>query len=202
MDLTDQGVGKTLLIIGVHVEELCFGERVAEGAKELGIDVLRIEHGLSNDRFLYANLFYYDTFLRELYLQTHMQIQGKYSLAIDLHTGFNQAGCCADVFCKETCVLDCLHSVLQNRLIRGSLLSKKVRLMKIVKDMAVRPKLADPGYLPCKTFIPETVWDGRHYHYVGLEIYLPRPGQGSREDCLFARQLVKCIHECGRKLKE
>ena len=201
MDLTDQGVGKTLLIIGVHVEELCFGEKVAEGAKELGIDVLRIEHGLSNDRFLYANLFYYDTFLRELYLQTHMQIQGKYSLAIDLHTGFNQAGCCADVFCKETCVLNCLHSVLQNKLIRGNLLSKKVRLMKIVKDMAVRPKLADQGYLPCKTFIPETVWEGRHYHYVGLEIYLPRPGQGSREDCLFARQLVKCIHECGRKLK-
>ena len=202
MDLTDQGVGKTLLIIGVHVEELCFGERVAEGAKESGIDVLRIEHGLSNDRFLYANLFYYDTFLRELYLQTHMQIQGNYNLAIDLHTGFNQAGCCADVFCKETRVLDCLHSVLQNRLIHSSPLSKKVRLMKIVKNMAVRPKVADSGYLPCKTFIPKTVWEGRHYHYVGLEIYLPRPGQGSREDCLFARQLVKCIHECGRKLKE
>ncbi|MCK5509403.1 MAG: hypothetical protein KAI50_12905 [Desulfobacterales bacterium] len=199
--ITDQDVGKTLLIIGVHVEELRFGEKVAEGAKELGIDVLRIEHGLSNDRFLYANLFYYDTFLRELYLQTHMQIQGKYSLAIDLHTGFNQAGCCADVFCKETCVLNCLHSVLQNKLIRGNLLSKKVRLMKIVKDMAVHPKLADPAYLPCKTFIPETVWEGRHYHYVGLEIYLPSPGRGSREDCLFARQLVKCIHECGKKLR-
>ncbi len=178
-------MGKTLLIIGVHVEELRFGERVAEGAKELGIDVLRIEHGLSNDRFLYSNLFYYDTFLRELYLQTHMQIRGNYSLAIDLHAGFNQVGYCADVFCKETSVLDCLNSVSQNRLIRGSLLSKKVRLMKIVKDMAVRPKVADLSYLLCKTFIPETVWEGRHYHYVGLEIYLPRPGQGSREDWLF-----------------
>ncbi|MFV9692153.1 MAG: hypothetical protein ACNY01_14510 [Desulfobacteria bacterium] len=172
---------------------------VAEGARELGIDVLRIEHGLSNDRFLYGNLFYYDTFLRELYLQTHMQIQGNYSLAIDLHAGVNQAGCCADVFCKETSVLDCLNSVLQNRLL---LLSEKVRLLKIVKDMAARPKLADLSYLRCKTFIPEAVCEGRHYHYVGLEIYLPRPGQGSREDWLFARQLVKCIHECARKLKE
>ena len=193
---------KTLLIIGVHVEELQFGERVAEGAKELGIDVLRIKQGLSNDRFLYANLFYYDTFLRELYLQTHMQIQGKYSLAIDLHTGFNQAGCCADVFCKDTCVLNCLHSVLQNKLIRGSLLSEKVRLLKIVKDMVARPKDVDLSYLRCKTFIPETVWEGPHYHYVGLEIYLPMPGQGSREDWLFARHLVKCIHECGKKLSE
>jgi hypothetical protein len=192
-------MGKTLLIIGVHVEELRFGEKVAEGARELGIDVLRIEHGLSNDRFLYGNLFYYDTFLRELYLQTHMQIQGNYSLAIDLHAGVNQAGYCADVFCKETSVLDCLNSVLQNRLF---LLSEKVRLLKIVKDMAARPKLADLGYLSCKTFIPEAVWEGRHYHYVGLEIYLPRPGQGSREDWLFARRLVKCIHECGRKLKK
>ena len=120
---------------------------------------------------------------------------------IDLHTGFNQAGCCADVFCKETCVLDCLNSVLQNRLIKGSL-SKKVHLLKIVKDMAVRPKVADLSYLSCKTFIPKIVWEGRHYHYVGLEIYLPRPGEGSREDWLFARQLVKCIHECGKKLKE
>lgn len=83
---------KTLLIIGVHVEELRFGERVAEGAKELGIDVLRIKHGLSNDRFLYSNLFCYDTFLQELYLQTHMQIRGNYSLAIDLHTGFQPGG--------------------------------------------------------------------------------------------------------------
>jgi hypothetical protein len=195
-------MGKTLLIIGVHVEELRLGERVAEGARELGIDVLRIEHGLSNDRFLYGNLFYYDTFLRELYLQTHMQIQGNYSLAIDLHAGINQAGCCADVFCKETSVLDRLHCVLQNGLIGGRLLSEKVRLMKIVKDMAARPKLADLSYLSCKTFIPEAVWEGRHYHYVGLEIYLPRPGEGSRDDWLFARQLVKCIHECGRKLKE
>jgi len=202
MDLTDRGVGKTLLIIGVHVEELRFGERVAEGARELGINVLRIEHGLSNDRFLYGNLFYHDTFLRELYLQTHMQIRGNYSLAIDLHTGFNQAGCCADVFCKETCVLDRLYCVLQNRLIRGSLLSEKVRLLKIVKDMAARPKVADLSYLRCKTFIPKIVWEGRHYHYVGLEIYLPRPGEGSREDWLFARRLVNCIHECGRKLKE
>ena len=193
---------KTLLIIGVHVEELRLGERVAEGAKELGIDVLRIEHGLSNDRFLYGNLFYYDTFLRELYLQTHMQIQGNFSLAIDLHAGVNQAGCCADVFCKETSVLDCLNSVLQNGLIGDSLLSEKVRLLKIVKDMAVRPKLADLSYLLCKTFIPETVWEGRYYHYVGLEIYLPRPGEGNREDWLFARQLVKCIHECGKKFKE
>ncbi len=193
---------KTLLIIGVHLEELAFGKRVAEEAAELGIDVLSIEHGLHSDRRLYENFFYYTTFLQELYLQIHRQIQRKYGLVIDLHTGISETGRLADILCKETGVLDCLHAVLKSRFQDGRWSPETIRLLKIVKDTAIRPGVFDISYSVCRTFIPETVWGGRHYRYVGLEIYLTGPGEGSQEDWLFARQMVKCIHDCGKNYTE
>lgn len=189
---------KTILIIGVHLEELPFGKLVAEGAGEMGIDVLRIKHGLSNDRHLHRDFYYYKMFHRELYSQIHRQIQGVYDLAIDLHSGINETGCCVDILCYDINFLDRLNAALKNKFQDGRRPPETIRLLQIVKDSTMFPERGGISYPVCRSFIPETVWRARHYLYVGLEIYLPHAGKGSPEDWLFARQMVKCIHDCGK----
>lgn len=91
---------QTLLIIGVHREELSFGRRVAAALESSGIRLLSVEHGMPRDRYRRGD-FYHDTCLPELYLQIHQQIQGRNDLVIDLHTGVDDKGRLAEIYCHE-----------------------------------------------------------------------------------------------------
>ncbi len=47
---TNQVMSKAIIVIGIHHKELLFGMRVSEVVKETGIDVLKIEQGLSSKK--------------------------------------------------------------------------------------------------------------------------------------------------------
>ncbi len=104
-------MSKAIIVIGIHQEELAFGERVVELLDGSGIDVLRIEQGLSSRRPVFDDLFYYTTQHQEIYLQLRQQIKKRCDLLIDLHSGINESGACADIFCKHVNMLDCLKTV-------------------------------------------------------------------------------------------
>lgn len=186
---------RTLLIIGVHLEEVAFGKRVAEGLEEQGVHVFCVEHGLSRDGHRYSS-FYREAFLRELYLQIHQQVQGKFLLVIDLHAGIHEEGPAADIYCKEVRLLDALCGIWKAT---GSdpyrLTSREIRLFQIVRNSTKRGDVLKTGYPVCRSFIPETVWQGSRYLYVGLETYLRKPGEGSPEDWQFTRQIISFIHK-------
>lgn len=169
--------------------------------KGSGIQVFCVEHGLSHIRRR-GDFFYHTTFLRELYLQLHQQIPRSYGLVIDLHTGVNESGRFAEIYCHATGLLDALGRVMQPDFGASRRRPQTVRLLKIVKDTAGSRGAWDGGYPVCRTFVPETVWAGRHYQYVGLEIYLPAGGEGKPEDWQFARKILTCIHNCYRNAKD
>jgi hypothetical protein len=203
-------VAETILVIGIHREELTFGKRVAELSEGSRIDVLHIGQGLSSKKPVFDDLFYYTTRHREIYLQLHQQLKKKYGTVIDLHTGINESGRCADVFCKHINLLDCLETTLKKRSDIPCRLPGTIQLVRIVADstetnqpsMNIRKEDAkQEKYAVCRTVIPQTVWASKDFVYVGLEIYLPRPGMGSRKDWLFTANIIDCIYKCGESFR-
>jgi len=94
-----------VLVIGVHREELAFGDKVAEGLDPSSADLLRIPEGLSGRRPRQDQLFYYETLHRELYHQLAAQIRGRYRLALDLHCGIDEGAPCADLISRNSDLL-------------------------------------------------------------------------------------------------
>ncbi|MDL1959415.1 MAG: hypothetical protein LWX01_05295 [Deltaproteobacteria bacterium] len=203
---------KPILVIGIHQEELAFGERVAELVEGLGIDVLRIEQGLSNRKPIFDDLFYYTTQHREIYLQLRQQVKKRYDLLIDLHSGINESESCADIFCKHVNMLNCLKTVSKQCSNIQCSLPEPVRFRRIIEDLEKIDDLAVGNedldgktpqniYPICRTVIPQTVWASKDFIYVGLEIYLPKPGEGTMEDWLFTAEIVECILKCTQSLR-
>jgi hypothetical protein len=197
-----QSAPEAVLIIGAHREELAFGERVAEGL-DSGIAVLRIPEGISGHRPRPDEVFYYETRHRELYLQLRQQIRGRYQLVLDLHRGLNQPGRCADVFCRDSSLLQCVHRATQRRYGRdvGTSMVRSVRLASCTSSG--RPKIGADAAESAKgplgrTVIPAGVWDNEDFLYVGIEVYLTGEGQGQPDDWGFARQLVRYTVACAR----
>lgn len=205
-------MSKAIIVIGIHREELAFGERVAELLEESGIEVLRIDQGLSGKNPIFDDLFYYTTQHQEIYLQLRQQIKKRYDLLIDLHSGINESGACADIFCKHVDLLNCLKTVSKKCSNIRCPLPGPIRLTRIIEnseeidDTAEGNKETDTkirvqGYPVCLTVIPHAVWASKDFIYVGLEIYLPRPDAGTLEDWQFAAEIVECILKCDESLK-
>ncbi len=205
-------MSKAIIVIGIHQEELAFGERVVELLDGSGIDVLRIEHGLPSRKPVFDDLFYYTTRHQEIYFQLRQQIKKRYDLLIDLHSGINESGACADIFCKHVNMLDCLKTVSKKCSNIHCPLPGPIRLIRIIEDSEKIDDLAEgnedwdtkirnQGYPVCLTVIPRAVWASKVFIYVGLEIYLPRPDSGTIEDWQFAAEIVESILKCdeGRK---
>ena len=194
---------KNLLVIGIHREELSFGECVADRIDRQRTDVLRIAQGISRQRNPQEARFYYTTRHREIYLQLRQQVRGRYELIIDLHSGINESGRCADVYCHDEALLDCLdvktHAVSPTH---------RVRLAHIVADMnswyaspaRMRNDAGHFSHAIAHTLIPEEVWDSRDFVYVGLEIYLNKGGSGTKEDWSYARNLIDLVLSCADDL--
>jgi hypothetical protein len=91
----------TALVIGIHKKELAFGCRVAEALPRAGIRIVRIDQGLPQEESFNGRGYYYSAFHREIYLQLHQQVKTEIRLLIDLHTGINESGRCADIYCSD-----------------------------------------------------------------------------------------------------
>lgn len=193
---------ETVLVTGVHREELAFGDRVTagliretrNGPDAAGIDLLRIPEGVSQRCPDISQQFYYEARQRELYLQLHQQVKGRYGLLIDLHSGFDEYRASADVYCHESALLDCVGSSLEGTRFAGC-----VRLIRIVAPGEPADPQAQRGRVAAgaRTSIPPVIWEGGRPLYVGLEVYLPEDGNGVSDAVALARHLIDRIRSCG-----
>lgn len=183
--------GNSTLVIGVHREELGFGIKVAPLVDPF-IRILRIDNGLNHEKKLYRSGFYHSKAHREMYLQLHQQLKGKTALVIDLHTGINEPGRCADILSADVQLLGAMNKQLD--MITRHPLSRPgaERLYQIIPHDE-QSKNNAPSFPACHTIIPRKIWDGRDYIYVGLEIYLQDYGEGLAADHEYAAQLIRMI---------
>lgn len=171
----------TLLVIGIHREELAFGEAVAAGLDRRRIDVLRIPEGLSGRHPRADQRFHFETLHRALYRQLPPHVQPRHRLLIDLHTGRDRDGPCADLYCRDT-------ERLAEQLDRGTGPHPPPRLISLIES-DVHPGAA--------TIIPAEIWRNPLFLYVGMEIYLSEAGVGRAVDLDYARTLIGALARLG-----
>lgn len=180
----------TLLVTGIHREELHFGDHVAELLDPDRVDVLRIPQGISHSRPKAKDVFYYKTRHREIYMQVKQQVDRTCRLLIDLHCGRSTTSPSADIFCHDSTMLACLAPDPQVHAVEDS-----VRLVKIIEDDS--PRTATEAAMPiAHTWIPRELWDSPTFTYVGLEIYLHDSDEGDAAEWQFARTLIEHIEAC------
>jgi hypothetical protein len=187
----------TLLVIGIHREELAFGDRVCATLDNDSIHVMRIPHGIPQKRPGTGEAFYATAEHREIYLQLWQQVRGRYRLVIDLHCGLDEDGPSADVFCHAPQLLACLAGRdPQHEQNQG------YRLIRIVDDGDARAPTVtsdDAVQAEARTWIPRQVWDDHTPVYVGLEVYLgdgAEKGAGSENDWRYAQRMIHTIRSC------
>ncbi len=183
----------TGLVIGIHKKELDFGKQVAAILPETDIRTVQIDQGLPQQESFNRRGYYYSTFHREIYLQLHQQVKNKIDLMIDLHTGINESGRCADIFCNDDYMLEMIEKTLNKSKINFSEDSQAVRLFKITDVSPKEPVSSSSSFPVCHTIIPGSVWESANYTYVGLEIYLQKAGKGKQADWDYGAKLAKII---------
>jgi hypothetical protein len=176
-------------VTGVHREELSFGDQVAELLASEAIDVLRIPEGVPQSCSDVDQQFYHEARHRELYLQLHQQVKRRYELLIDLHSGWDDDGPCADIYCHDPSILDCLGHSLATPSFEG-----RVRLVRITSpgEGANNAMRVD---CEARTSIPEVVWKTPKPVYVGLELYLSDSHNSDKATSL-AQALIRQIRGC------
>lgn len=125
-----------LLVVGVHREERAFGERVAARLPAARFDLLRIEHGLSGRRPGPDQLDACRRRHRALYEQILEQIKPDHRVVLDLHSGFDEAGFCADVLCADTELLRCIKHARTEAHAERRLTAGTVRGVQLVSNDA------------------------------------------------------------------
>lgn len=182
---------RTGLVIGIHKKELDFGKQVAAFLSRTDIRIVQIDHGLPQQESFDGKGYYYSTFHREIYLQLHQQVKNKLDLLIDLHTGIDESGRCADIFCSDMHLLARLKKTLSKSTLRRAGDALSVRLVEIARASYKGHTLS--GFPICHTIIPRAVWKSAKYSYVGLEIYLKESGKGKKYDWEYGAGLVESI---------
>ena len=183
---------RAVLVIGIHREELAFGEAVAAGLDLSHLTLLRIPAGVSGARPSPDQAFYYRTNHQELYLQVLAQVRGHYDLLLDLHAGVNEPGRCADLISADRHLLACLldHSGPAQPPPSGEL--ERGVLLAAPDDP---PRVSD-SLLSAHTVIPMSVWENEAFRYLGIEVFLPTAGAGQPADWTFARRLIEQSLAC------
>ena len=174
---TFPSTARTLLVIGIHREELAFGEAVAAGLDRSRFDVLRIPEGLSGHHPRPDQRFHFDTLHRALYLQLLPHIQPRHERVIDLHTGLDPHGPGADIFSRDT-------ARLAESLARASGIQPVPRMISLFPG---------DGVTSAETVIPPEIWRNPHFLYVGVEIYLPETGAGRSIDRDYTQALLNAM---------
>ena len=192
-----------LLLIGIHKDELEFGDRVALSLGDQ-VDVLRVEKGLNGANPTPDGLFHYSIRHAEMYHQVLQRVARKEGPVIDLHTGLNKNARCADVYCHSERFLRCLEQEIASGRHGHMARSEDVRLVQIVSHMTARgrprPEVSAGARPIVWTYIPEMVWRNPRFLYVGIEVFLPVPGAGSVEDHQFAGELIRLAADCAARV--
>ncbi len=180
-----------VLIIGIHRDELAFGDRVAAGLEPSFVDVLRIPEGLSGQHPRPDEVFHYEILHRELYHQLLGQIRGRYSLALDLHCGLDERGPCVDLISANEHLL---IGAQQRAVTRFGEIEGSRILRPVILETAHTP-LSRKHPVPAHTVIPPEIWNAPTFDYVGIEVYLPCQGNGSPRDWELARWVIRTVVE-------
>ncbi|TXH92203.1 hypothetical protein [Thauera aminoaromatica] len=175
---------RTLVVIGIHREELAFGREVVRGLPIGEVDVLEIPDGLSGRRPLPDQSFRYGTLHRALYLQLLPYLGPSHRLLIDLHSGFDDEGPSADLLCGDGGLRTRLHDILDEQGADAPL--EQVRIV----------PLGEAGVVQARTVIPSEVWHSPAFAYLGLEIYLPNSAEGRARGVILARSLIRIAAVC------
>jgi hypothetical protein len=175
---------RSLLVVGIHREERAFGEAVAEDLDRGLVDVLVIPDGLSGRRPRPDEKFAHDVLHRALYQQLLPHVLRRHHRLIDLHTGADPQGPCADLICA--CPEKLAGLAPRSAAGDGAVASApRIRLLALgnVVESGAPVALADMS-------IPEEIWRNPHFDYVGVEIFLADPRAFSSGEVRFARDLV------------
>ena len=186
---------RTGLIIGAHREELAFGEKTANHIKKKGIDVIHIADGIPNRRARGELKSSQKTDLDNLYSRIHRKVCGKYDLVIDLHSGSSEEKWSADIFSSEMGFLDFMDARLKKIFRDKFHLPDEIRLFKFIRNDQSKPNAFDDRFPVCLPFLPENIINGKHYRYVGLEVYLTSQ-KGCMSEHSLSRRLILAVHEC------
>lgn len=186
----------TLLVIGIHREELAFGQQVAAGLEPGEVAVLRIGEGLSGRRPRADERFRYDTLHRELYHQLLSHVRkGGYRLVIDLHTGIDRDGPCADIYCRDAALRRCLGEAMGQA---HPAWLPRTRMLPICPTSREPLKQPPSKVLPYAAGImPDQVWNNPAFGYAVLEVFLPEHRSQEARDWDYGRGLVRLIAGCG-----
>lgn len=171
---------RSLLVVGIHREERAFGEAVAEDLDRGLVDVLVIPDGLSGRRPRPDEKFAHDVLHRALYQQLLPHVLRRHHRLIDLHTGADPQGACADLICA--CPEKLAGLAQGNPPGDGA---PRIRLLALgdAAESGAPVALADRS-------IPEEIWRNPHFDYVGVEIFLADPRAFSSGEVRFARDLI------------
>lgn len=174
-------MAKALLVIGIHREELAFGEAVASGIDRALFDVLTIPEGLSGQRPRPDQRFRFDAMHVALYRQLLPYVKGRYPLLVDLHTGVNETGFCMDLFCRDPAWLSTLLPPLSRQ--------KPEVAVRVLRMIQPGEKCLD-GEAVAETVIPGEIWRNPAFRYLGVEAFLSACGAGTTEEQDFTRQFL------------
>ena len=173
-----------LLLVGVHREELSFGQAVASAVDPRQVSVLPILQGLSGRRPNPDEVYRYEMLHRALYLQVLPHVEGRHRLLIDLHTGQDSAGPTADLLCASPALCQQLEKRIEGH---AGVSGRNVRVL----------PLGQSGRLPkTHTVIPRQIWNNPAFQYLGMEIYLPQNEAAVTESRQLALWLVNMACEC------
>lgn len=173
-----------LLLVGVHREELSFGQAVASAVDPRQVSVLPILQGLSGRRPNPDEVHRYEMLHRALYLQVLPHVEGRHRLLIDLHTGQDSAGPTADLLCASPVLCQRLEQRIEGH---AGVSDRNVRVL----------PLGPSGRLPkTLTVIPRQIWNNPAFQYLGMEIYLPQNEVAVTESRQLALCLVHMACEC------
>jgi hypothetical protein len=206
----DHARAATLLVVGVHREERAFGEAVAAQLPAADFDLLRIEQGLSGRRPGPDELTAYRRRHRALYTQLLDHITPSHRVVLDLHTGFDEAGPCADVLCADTGLLRCIEHQGMTALPGAGAAPQRLRGLRLVDaEPAMEATHAEDvaaAAATCKRWpwvrpdIPQAVWCAEGFLYVGIEVYLPNAAQDAAAHAEFGAAVVSATVACAHRL--
>ena len=185
-----------MLLIGIHREELAFGDQVAAGLADLPIELLRIPQGVSGRHPRPDQVFRAQVQHRELYHQVGSQVRGRYRLIMDLHCGLDDDGPSVDVLSPDPRLLACIEQ--QARADGGP--PRPVRAVLILGRGRVPAPIdgvGDPWTPPAvatRTLIPPEIWDAADLDYAGIEVY--RRDEADPDAVDLARWLIRITADC------
>ncbi len=194
-----------VLLIGAHREELGFGEAVAEQIDRQRIDLLRIPAGISGQRPGPDAIEGYRQRHAELYRQILEHVQPEQQVLIDLHTGFDERLCSADVLCAEPALLRCIEQKASELPAAVGASMRAVRLVAADGDTHGVPSSVGrqatesqaTEVWPCvRPELPEPVWNAASPLYVGVEVYLAGLSSRAAAEVRFAAAVIKAVGEC------